>query len=181
MYWEVVELEHLRRYLDAIASPRLCRLHVLQAPVADLLDDHWSINGRGVPGEDTPDEAVYLPGRNVLLLGKAMLWCHLNGVPDVALAVLKGNPFPDATPSFFAVYEQAVNAALGASIAIRRPYAALEKREVMLRGAGFPLGLTFSCLQPIDGRHCGRCNKCFERRRAFASAGLVDPTEYASF
>jgi 7-cyano-7-deazaguanine synthase len=38
--------------------------------------------------------------------------------------------------------------------------------------------LTFSCMRPVDGKHCGTCNKCAERRRAFASAGLSDPTEY---
>jgi len=48
---------------------------------------------------DTPDDAVFLPGRNVLLLSKAMLWCHLHGVEEVALAPLESNPFPDATPA----------------------------------------------------------------------------------
>ena len=59
-----------------------------------------------------------------------------------------------------------------------RPYASLTKSEVMQRGRDLPLGLTFSCMHPVAGRHCGGCNKCAERRRAFADAGLPDPTEY---
>jgi 7-cyano-7-deazaguanine synthase len=180
MIWESAELEQLRRYLAAIACARLQPLNILEVPIADLLQDHWSINGRGVPDGESPDEAVFLPGRNVLLLAKAMLWCHLREVPEVALAILKGNPFPDATPAFFSGYEHVINTAVGSSVAIRRPYDGLEKREVMLRGAGLPLELTFSCLQPVGGLHCGRCNKCSERRQAFASAGMADPTEYAS-
>jgi 7-cyano-7-deazaguanine synthase len=42
-----------------------------------------------------------------------------------------------------------------------------------------PLVFTLSCIQPLVGRHCGACNKCAERRRAFEQAQLPDPTEYA--
>jgi 7-cyano-7-deazaguanine synthase len=35
-----------------------------------------------------------------------------------------------------------------------------------------------SCLRPVDGVHCGACNKCAERRKAFALADLPDPTLY---
>jgi 7-cyano-7-deazaguanine synthase len=176
--WEPVELQHLRRYLEAIAAPALRPLTVLEMPVADLYGDHWSVTGRGVPGAETPDEAVFLPGRNVLLLSKAMLWCHLHGVPAVALAPLESNPFPDATPAFFSAFERVVNQAVDGSVRVLRPYLGLAKPGVMKRGRGLPLGLTFSCIRPVDGLHCGACNKCAERRRAFRDAGLTDPTAY---
>src|SRR5207244_311258 len=99
--------------------------------------------GRGVPGADTADEAVFLPGRNVLLLSKAILWCHLRGVPAVALAPLESNPFPDATPAFFTAYQDVVNQAVGGSVRVLRPYLGLHKTEVMRRGRELPLGLTF--------------------------------------
>jgi len=36
-----------------------------------------------------------------------------------------------------------------------------------------------SCVNPIDGEHCGDgCNKCAERQKAFALAGVADPTRY---
>jgi 7-cyano-7-deazaguanine synthase len=176
--WEAVELSHLRRFLEAVYAPALRPLTVLDMPVADLYGDHWSVTGRGVPGADTADEAVFLPGRNVLLLSKAMLWCHLRGVPAVALAPLQSNPFPDATPAFFGAFERVVNQAVGGSVRVLRPYLGLHKTEVMGRGRALPLGLTFSCIRPIGGRHCGACNKCAERRRAFADAGKTDPTAY---
>src|SRR5262245_36461186 len=65
-YWEEVELAHLRRFLDVIRQPKLRPLNVLDMPVADLYGDHWSLTGRNVPDADSPDEAVFLPGRNVL-------------------------------------------------------------------------------------------------------------------
>jgi len=179
MSWEAVELAHLRAYLDAVRCPALQPLQVLDLPVADLYRSHWSITGRGVPDEHSPDEAVFLPGRNLLLLSKALLWCHLHGVPAVALAVLDGNPFPDATPAFFAAFQEAVNLGVGGHVRVWRPYAGLGKAGVMRRGRGLPLELTFSCIRPVADVHCGRCNKCAERRRAFDAAGMVDATAYA--
>jgi len=176
--WEAVERDHLDRFLAAVRAPALRSLTTFDLPVADLYGEHWSLTGRGVPGADSADEAVYLPGRNVLLLSKALLWCHLHDVPALALAVLAANPFPDATPAFFGAFAEAVNRAVGGRVRVETPYAHLGKAEVLRRGRHLPLGLTFSCIAPVAGRHCGVCNKCAERRRAFAEAGIPDPTSY---
>ncbi len=180
LYWEPAELEHLRRFLDAVHTPALRPLHVLDMPAGDLYGRHWSLTGEGVPGGDTPDDAVFLPGRNVLLLAKAILWCHLHRVPAVALAPLESNPFPDATPAFFDAYAAIVNQAVGGDVRVARPYHGLHKVDVLRRGRELPLELTFSCIRPVRGLHCGRCNKCAERRLGFAGAGLTDRTPYAS-
>jgi 7-cyano-7-deazaguanine synthase len=178
LFWEPAELDHLRRFLAAVAAPALRPLHVLEMPVRDLYPPHWSITGEGTPGADTPDEAVFLPGRNVLLLSKAILWCHLHNVPELALAPLGSNPFPDATPEFFAAFEAVINRAVIGRVRLLQPYLSLHKAEVVRQGRGLPLWLTFSCIRPREGRHCGACNKCAERRRAFAEAGVPDRTPY---
>jgi 7-cyano-7-deazaguanine synthase len=178
-FWEETEQAFLRRYLAALAAPNLKPLHLLEQPVADLYGSHWSLTGEGVPDAESADEAVFLPGRNVLLLTKALLWCHLRGVPAVALAPLASNPFPDATPQFFAGLAETVNRAVEGRVRIELPYAGMHKVEVMRRGAGLPLALTFSCIRPRRGEHCGVCNKCAERRKAFRDAAMTDPTNYA--
>ena len=179
LFWEPAELEFAGRFLTALRSPTLRPLTTLEAPVTDICPDHWSVRGRDVPDADTPDEAVYLPGRNVFLLGKALVWCHLHEVPAVALGTLAANPFPDATDGFIAGFERIVNEAVGGSVRVVRPYAGMPKVEVLRRGRDLPLELTLSCLQPVGGRHCDRCNKCQERRQAFAEAGVQDRTPYA--
>ncbi len=180
--WEGTELVYLRRFLEAMQCPALQPLHQLNLPVNDLYGNHWSITGKQVPDAASADEAVFLPGRNVLLLAKAMLWCHLRGVPAVALALLKSNPFPDATAQFFTAYQAVVNQAIGGTVQVLRPFAGLTKTEVLrLRTELIPFyDQTFSCINPAAGRHCGQCNKCAERRRAFAAAGLQDPTDYVA-
>ena len=71
--------------------------------------------------------------------------------------------------------------ATGQSVRIIAPLADMDKRRTLIEAAaaGLPLGLTFSCVRPVDRQHCGRCNKCAERRRAFAAIGRPDPTRYA--
>jgi 7-cyano-7-deazaguanine synthase len=178
LIWQRDELAAAERFLAAIAQSRITRLVVLELRVDDLYGSHWSVTGRHTPDENTSDDAVYLPGRNPLLLVKAFVWCHLHAINRLALAPLGSNPFADATDEFFAEFETALNRALSGHVKIVRPFGKLDKRQVMELGRGYPLGETFSCIAPVDGVHCGRCNKCAERRTAFRLIGMVDPTVY---
>jgi len=179
LIWQAVELRGLCRYLTALRRPTLEELVTLEMPLADVYGNHWSVNGRRVPDADSPDEAVFLPGRNALLVIKAALWCAHHGIEQLALAPLGSSPFADATPAFFDEFESAMNRAMLGNVRIVRPFAEYDKRQVMELGREFPLQWTFSCIHPARGLHCGRCNKCAERRGAFRMIGADDPTQYA--
>ncbi|MEI6082954.1 MAG: 7-cyano-7-deazaguanine synthase [Verrucomicrobiota bacterium] len=162
LIWETAELRHLRRYLRAIhAGP----LTVLNSPVD--YGNHWSLTGKNVPGAKTADEKMYLPGRNLMLLSKAAVFCALNKIPVIAIGSLGHNPFPDATPKFFRDFARLAGNALNCQLKVIAPFRSLAKAQVIRRGRGLPLHLTFSCVAPRGGRACGRCNKCAERARAF--------------
>lgn len=178
--WQADETKGLRNFLRGIARPKLKGLVSLKLPVADLYKDHWSVTGRNVPGPETEDAAVFLPGRNLLLVVKAAIWCQMNQVPELALATLAANPFADASPEFFKSFEQTLLLSHGSPLSILRPYSSLPKRQVMELGRGAPLHLTFSCIQPIQGLHCGKCNKCAERQAAFKLVPMQDETRYAA-
>jgi 7-cyano-7-deazaguanine synthase len=176
--WEPAEENALAAFCEAIHTPALHLTITLDCPVADLYGDHWAMTGVGTPGSATADDAVYLPGRNALLLTKTMLWCHLHDVPRLEILHLESNPFPDASHEFLTQFQAALNRATGGAVQVVRPYAHLTKAAVIMRGRAWPLDLTLSCLEPRRGFHCGRCNKCAERQRAFAAAGVPDPTAY---
>jgi len=187
LFWEAPELRAVRDYLSAVATQQLSAvatqqldpLVVLNLPLEDIYENHWSVTGRDVPALDSADEAVFLPGRNPLLAIKAAFWCQLHGIRELALATLSSDPFPDATPAFFQELESVLQQALSAQLKLIRPFDGFDKRQVMELGREAPLELTFSCIAPIGDRHCGRCNKCGERQRAFRVAGRQDLTEYA--
>jgi 7-cyano-7-deazaguanine synthase len=179
--WEQEELALVGRLLQ---SPRYgSGVLPLEALVADVTDiypaAHWARRG-APPAYDTPDEDVYLPGRNLLLLSKAGILCALRGIPRLAIGPLAGNPFPDATPEFLAFMAQALSSGLAHRIAIEAPFSAMHKEDVIALGSslGVPFELTMSCMKPASGRHCGMCSKCRERRDGFAAAGVRDPTAY---
>jgi 7-cyano-7-deazaguanine synthase len=177
--WEGQELASLKRFLAKLRSSRIRPLEVFNLPLADLYGKHWSTADKAVPGARTPDRAVYLPGRNPVLIVKAAVYCAMHKIPAIAIGSLNHNPFPDATPGFFRAYARALCMGLGRHVRIEAPYRTLSKVDVIKRNQGLPLELSFSCLVPQGLRHCGRCNKCAERRRAFKAAGVMDKTIYA--
>ena len=155
-------------------------LRIVDAPLRTLYGSHWSLTGRRVPGARSADAAVYLPGRNALLITHAAVASAGQRISTIALGVLKGNPFGDATPRFFRLMGDALSEALRYPIRVAAPLARAPKSRLIrsAAAAGVPLQLTFSCIHPRGRSHCGRCNKCAERRRAFRAARLQDPTDY---
>lgn len=142
---------------------------------------HWAIEGRP-PAYDTPDEDVYLEGRNVVLIAKAAVWCARHGVERLAIGPLAGNPFPDATPAFFGTMARAMSLGLAQPFTVVAPLVAYHKEDVVRLGIerNVPLDRTLSCMNPAGDRHCGLCSKCRERRDAFRIAGVEDRTVYAA-
>jgi 7-cyano-7-deazaguanine synthase len=181
--WEHAEREAIARFIDtAKLGSRVRPLAVLNVDMTDVYPrSHWAVQGRP-PGYHTPDEDVYLPGRNVILFGKAAVFCAAAGIGRMAIGTLDHNPFPDATPAFRAAMQTALSLGLDHTMSIDAPYARRSKADVIRRGAelGAPMALTLSCMKPAGGlKHCGLCSKCRERHLAFVEAEVEDPTTYA--
>ena len=180
--WEAEELAMARRLLAS--APFNATVRPLAALRLDMRDvypaTHWAVRGEP-PAFDTPDEAVYLEGRNVVLLGKAAVYMAREGIARILIGPLAGNPFPDASREFFEAMARALSIGLGWSMTIEAPLSAMHKADVIRRGAalGVPFELTLSCMRPREGLHCGQCSKCRERRDGFAEAHIQDPTPYA--
>jgi 7-cyano-7-deazaguanine synthase len=183
--WEGAELAALG---DLVAAPvfkgRVEPLASLEFSMRDILaPSHWAVRGTP-PSYDTPDEDVYLPGRNVVLLTKAAVFAVSRGCGRVTLGTLANNPFPDATPQFFEAMSRSLSLGLGQRIEVAAPLDQMRKEDVIRLGDSLnvPFELTLSCMNPTDGQrpiHCGLCSKCRERRDAFTAARVVDRTVYA--
>jgi len=180
--WEAAERRMLSRLL---AAPVFAGVEPAASLSFDMRDvyppTHWAIRGTP-PAYDTPDEDVYLAGRNLVLLTKAGVLCAQRRLGRIALGPLAGNPFPDATPDFFAAMTRALSLGLAHDVEIATPLVGMHKEDVIRLGAslGVPFDLTLSCMSPRGDRHCGECSKCRERHDGFAAAGLPDPTDYVA-
>ena len=206
--WEALERAVVARLL---ASPPFAgRVRPLASLSVDMTDvyaaSHWARAG-APPAYHTPDEEVYLPGRNVVLLGKAGVFAASASLDRLVIGTLDHNPFTDATAEFRRAMARALSLGLAHDLHVDAPYSATSKAEVIRRGAalGVPFELTLSCMNPaarvrqvreVRGEpiepsepsepsepfgpvHCGLCSKCRERHDAFIEAGIDDPTTYA--
>lgn len=185
--WEPAERAAVHHFLDrGFRHERVRPLVSLSVDMTDVYPAaHWAREGHA-PGYHTPDEDVYLAGRNIVLLGKAGVFCASAGLDRLVIGTLDHNPFPDATPEFRDAMARALSLGLAHPLQIAAPYATVEKAEVIARGQrlGVALELTLSCMNAKPNgdafpRHCGVCSKCRERHDAFLAANVPDLTDYA--
>jgi 7-cyano-7-deazaguanine synthase len=191
--WEPAERAMLDRLLAApVFAGNAAPLARVEFTMRDVYPpSHWAIRGTP-PAYDTPDDDVYLTGRNLVLLTKAGVVAAQSKANRIALGPLAGNPFPDARPEFFSTMARALTQGLDHAIEIVTPFVTWKKQDVIKRGVelGVPLDVTLSCMNPMMASrpkpqvpgplHCGLCSKCRERRDGFDAAGVSDPTPYAN-
>jgi 7-cyano-7-deazaguanine synthase len=175
--WEKTELSFAKKFLEAIYSPKLHPPLIIKLHLGDAYQSNWSKTGK-IPTAKSSDSAVYLPARNLTLLTRAALFLAPLGVSEIALATLKGNPFPDGKPEYFKLLSKVLSLSFRKPFKISSPFRKLSKADIIEQNASLPLELTFSCINPIGQMHCGGCNKCAERKRAFRQAGVPDQTFY---
>jgi 7-cyano-7-deazaguanine synthase len=179
--WEDAEADAIGRLLAAAPyAGHVPRALTLSVDMRDVYPpSHWALDGHP-PAYDTPDEDVYLEGRNIVLISKAAVLCARRGIARLALGPLRGNPFPDATPQFFDTMAAALSLGLDRPLVVAAPFITMRKADVVRLGLelGVPLHLTMSCMSPRGGMHCGACSKCRERREAFDAVGVPDVAPY---
>ena len=176
--WEPAERDAVAALLASLKE-RIAPLVSLAVDMRDVYDaGHWAVTGQP-PAYHTPDEDVYLPGRNVILFGKAAVFCAIAKIDRIVVGTLAHNPFPDDTPEFRSAIARALSLGLAHDLRIDAPFATVGKADVIRRGValGVDFNLTLSCMNPSP-LHCGLCSKCRERHDAFVEAGVPDPTAY---
>ncbi|MCA9270827.1 MAG: 7-cyano-7-deazaguanine synthase QueC [Planctomycetales bacterium] len=128
-------------------------------------------------------KATVVPNRNMIMLSVAVGWALAQRFDAVAYGAHSGDHaiYPDCRPEFAEALDQAVRLCDWHGMKLLRPFVAMDKGSIAVRGAelGVPFHLTWTCYE--GGRlHCGRCGACCERREAFTANNLDDPTEYQS-
>src|SRR5262249_29874147 len=142
------------RFVAALDRPQIRPVAERALPLRDLLEAHWGARGYR-PGFSDGYSANFIPGRNLALLTVAALFAFVQGADALALGLLEGNPYPDASPRFLSAFETLFVEGLGRPLAILTPFAQLPKDEVVRIGEALPLELSLSCVNPFDGQHCG--------------------------
>jgi 7-cyano-7-deazaguanine synthase len=182
-----VELEAARRIASTLGVERQLVLPLdLRAFGGSALTDDIAVPRAG-EGEAIP--VTYVPARNTIFLSLALGWAEAAGSRDLFIGVnaLDYSGYPDCRPDFIAGFQQLATLGTKAGVEgepfrVEAPLLHLGKADIAREAArlGLDAGLSWSCYDPAPGpAHCGVCDSCRLRARAFSEAGLADPTVYA--
>ena len=143
--------------------------------VTSLVDEKMAVT------EEFTD-TIIVPFRNGVFLSVAVAYADGLGAESIIYgAHASDEPFyPDCRREFYTAFEEAARLGTGKNIGISSPFSDLPKSVVIKEAVrlGVPLQRTWSCY--LNGpRHCGVCESCRNRKKAFIDAAIVDPTEYA--
>ncbi len=139
--------------------------------------------------DDIPDGAYDLdslkqtvvPFRNGIFLSIAAGIAESHGAEQLVIAAHSGDHsiYPDCTEPFMSAMTQAIKYGTYAQLGILRPFIHADKAQIVRIGheLGVDFSRTYSCYKG-GATHCGVCSTCIERKEAFQSAGVTDPTAY---
>jgi 7-cyano-7-deazaguanine synthase len=127
-------------------------------------------------------KTTVVPNRNAILLCVAAGYATAAGINRVYYGAHFSDRgvYPDCRPEFVSSLEHALRLGTdNSSLRIIAPFIEMTKGDIVRLGTrlGVPYAATWSCYKG-GAQHCGKCSSCRERKRAFAKAGVMDPTGY---
>ena len=126
-------------------------------------------------------QPIIVPFRNAIFLSVAV--AHASGIgAEKIFYGAQGSdvPFyPDCRKEFYQSLEKAAQLGTDTKIQIEAPFSAITKAELLKLGEklSVPFELTWSCYFDQE-KHCGKCESCINRKKAFKEANITDPTDY---
>lgn len=156
----------------------------------DFIAEHFKSDllktGNEIPDGHYADPSMkrtVVPFRNGIMLAIATGFAESVGADGIVLANHSGDHaiYPDCRKEFTESFEVAMGLGTYNAVKLLTPFGAVDKTEIARIGnsLGVPYELTWSCYKGLE-HHCGECGTCYERKEAFALAGIKDPTSYSS-
>lgn len=178
LIWDDTESLFIERFLAANACRRLRPLREIRLPLQEFLKGHWAVSGEHVPSAGASSADLEIPLRNLTLLSFALHRVHDLSPVTMALGTTADNCYRDGSRTYFDRCEEVLSIEAGRPVQIVTPLIGLNKTQVIQQSDVETLGLSFSCVNPRNNQHCGRCIKCGRRQASFRAAGVADPTAY---
>ncbi len=147
----------------------------------DIFSETTSLVNREIPLTAEFSAPIIVPFRNAIFLSAAVAYAVTLGADKIFYGAQGSDePFyPDCRREFYEAFEKAARVGTCQEITIKAPFSSMKKSDVIKEGSklGVPFELTWSCY--LDGaKHCGKCESCVNRKKAFQEAGVIDPTKY---
>ena len=125
--------------------------------------------------------SVWVPARNMVFTSIAISYAESIGAEKIIVGwdAEEATTFPDNSKEFLNAFNKLIDVGSPENIKIEAPAIDLSKEEIVKLGVevGAPMELSYSCYKGGD-KHCGVCESCMRRKRAFKQLGIDDLTEY---
>ena len=125
--------------------------------------------------------SVWVPARNTVFVSIALSYAESIGAEIIIVGWNgeEGTTFPDNSKEYLVNFNELLNVGSPDNIKIEAPAIDLDKEEIVKLGVevGAPMELSYSCYKGGD-KHCGVCESCMRRKRAFKKLGIKDLIEY---
>jgi 7-cyano-7-deazaguanine synthase len=147
----------------------------------EIFSDVTSLCNTNIPLTSEFSAPIIVPFRNAIFLSAAVAYAVAVGADTIFYGAQGSDePFyPDCRREFYEAFEKAARLGTCQEITIQAPFSGKHKSELFKAGAklGVPFELTWSCYRD-SAKHCGKCESCNNRKKAFKEAGIADPTKY---
>ena len=123
----------------------------------------------------------WVPARNTVFCSIALSYAESINAKIIIVGwdYEESMTFPDNSKEYLESFNKTIEYGSFDDIEIKAPLIDMTKQEIVETGykLNAPMELSYSCYNGTD-KHCGLCESCKRRKRAFEIAKLDDPTEY---
>jgi len=124
---------------------------------------------------------VWVPGRNVVFTAIANSFAEAESASIIVVGwdLEEAATFPDNSLEFLNAFNNVLDVGSFDEIKIEAPLIGMNKMEIVKLGNDIkaPIKLSYSCYKGFE-YHCGVCESCMRRKRAFKNANILDNTNY---
>lgn len=147
----------------------------------EIYSDVTPLCNTNIPLTSEFSAPIIVPFRNAIFLSAAVAYAITVDATKIFYGAQGSDePFyPDCRREFYEAFEKAARLGTGEEVTIQAPFSGNKKSQVLREAAklGVPLELTWSCYRDAEA-HCGKCESCVNRKKAFKEAAIADPTKY---
>lgn len=126
-------------------------------------------------------KSVWVPARNTVFCSIALAYAEVIKAKIIIVGwdYEEAVTFPDNSKEYLEAFNKTIEYGSFDDISIKAPLIDMNKTEIVRKGQEInaPMNLSYSCYTGNDS-HCGVCESCKRRKRAFLQANIEDSTEY---
>lgn len=182
------EIEHAKQICDKLNMKHV----IIDLPWLKEISNSSLTTDKDIPKPndndlDNPDVAietaksVWVPARNTVFCSIALAFAESIHAEIIIVGwdYEEAITFPDNSKEYLDAFNKTIKYGSYDDIEIKAPLINMNKEDIVIKGdeVNAPMNLSYSCYVGAE-KHCGICESCKRRKRAFTKAKIIDPTEY---